>query len=112
MVTTTSMGNIEQSLRTATICATKDQVSCDLDGEAVILHKSTGTYFGLNEVGCRVWTILQKPCTYDDIVSKVLEEFEVDPAQLEPDLDKLLLKMLDARLIQVSDVGNAQIPTS
>ena len=30
----------------------------DLDGEAVILDLGSGTYFGLNQVGTRVWQLI------------------------------------------------------
>ena len=31
----------------------------DLDGEAVLLDTVSGRYFGLNEVGTRMWALLQ-----------------------------------------------------
>jgi len=38
------------------VFASKDQISCDLAGEAAILELKSGTYFGLDEVGAVVWT--------------------------------------------------------
>ena len=32
-----------------------DVVVRDLDGEAVVLDLATGTYFGLNDAGTRIW---------------------------------------------------------
>ena len=43
------------------VVATKDQVSCDLKGEAVILNFKNGVYYGLNTVGARIWQALQEP---------------------------------------------------
>ncbi len=37
-----------------------DVVFRDLDGEAVILDLVSGTYFGLNEVGTRVWRLVDE----------------------------------------------------
>ena len=91
----------DKTLRSATICAIKDQVSCELDGEAVILQMSAGTYFGLNEVGRRIWSIIQQPHRFEEIVSQLLEEYEVDRAQMEADLRELLLQMLNAGLVEV-----------
>jgi hypothetical protein len=42
-----------------TVVASGDHVACDLDGDAVILHLSTGTYFGLNAVASQVWKLIQ-----------------------------------------------------
>ena len=40
-----------------------DVVFRDLDGEAVILDLVSGTYFGLNEVGTRVWRLVDEGAT-------------------------------------------------
>lgn len=54
----------DQSQRTLTrmsiISASPDQISSQLGDESVILNVKTGLYFGLNEVGSRVWSITQK----------------------------------------------------
>lgn len=43
------------------VVAGRAQVSCDLGGEAAILHLTTGTYYGLDPVGARIWTLLEQP---------------------------------------------------
>lgn len=104
----TGFEDMNRSWRNGTIQAIKDQVSCDLEGESVILSLSSGTYFGLNEVGARIWDILQKPCTYEEIVAFIGEQYAVDQVQLESDLDRLLEDMLRAKLIEVSDANNKE----
>src|ERR1700730_14483347 len=47
--------------------AVPDQVSCDLAGEAVILNLKNGIYFGLDPVGARIWSLIQKPTTFADL---------------------------------------------
>ena len=49
------------------VVAAKDQMSSELAGEAVILDMESGTYFGLNEVGARVWSLIQEPRAVRDI---------------------------------------------
>jgi len=41
------------------VCVGKDVVFRELDGEAVILNLETGTYFGLDTVGTRIWQFCQ-----------------------------------------------------
>src|SRR6266849_192279 len=57
----------------------KDQVSCDLGGEAAILHVRKGMYYGLDPVGARVWELLQQPRSVQEIKESLLKEFEVEP---------------------------------
>ena len=68
-------------LRDSIVKVADEQVSCDLAGEAVILHLKSGEYFGLNEVGARIWNLIQEPKRVDAVLESVLEEYEVEPDQ-------------------------------
>jgi hypothetical protein len=83
------------------VVAVKDQVSCDLAGEAVILHLKTGIYYGLDSVGNRVWSLIQVPMTVGDIQATLLREYDVEPAQCERDLLALLQELTATGLIEV-----------
>jgi len=43
------------------LVVSKDQVSCDLAGEAAILNLKNGVYYGLDPVGARIWNLIQEP---------------------------------------------------
>ena len=89
------------------VAATKDQVSCDLGGEAAILHIRKGRYYGLDPVGARVWDLLQQPRSVREIQGTLLKEFEVEPERCEADLLALLQKLLDEELIEVREPPGA-----
>jgi Coenzyme PQQ synthesis protein D (PqqD) len=78
-----------------------EQVSCDLAGEVVILSLQSGQYFGLNEVGGRIWNLIQEPKTVGAVLDAVLKEYDVPLDQLERDLFKLLEQMVTNNLIEV-----------
>lgn len=84
-----------------TIVAIPDQVSSDLQGEAVILSLRDGTYYGLNEVGARIWRLIQQPIAVRTICATLLEEYDVEPAQCERDLLTLLDDLAAHNLIEV-----------
>lgn len=94
-------------LKRATLCAIKSHASCELGGEAVIMQTETGTYFTLNSVGARIWEIVQQPCTFESVVSLIIEEYDVDRSQAEVDIDALLRSMLAEGLIQVCDESSS-----
>jgi len=71
----------------------------DLDGEAVLLDLSSGTYFGLNEVGTRVWQLLADGRDEDQIVATLIAEYEADPAVIARDVARLLGDLRSRRLI-------------
>ncbi len=88
----------EQSL----VVAAKDQVSCDLAGEAAILGLRDGVYYGLDLVGARVWNLIQEPTTFAALRDALLGEFEVDAANLESDLRELLEQLSKHGLVVVT----------
>jgi len=85
------------------VVATKDQVSCDLAGEAAILNVKTGVYYGLDPVGARIWNLVQEPRAVADIQNTITGEYDVEPDRCARDLAGLLDKLLDEGLIEVKD---------
>jgi len=76
-----------------------DVVFRDLDGEAVLLDLASGTYFGLNEVGTRIWQLVSDGRDEPAIVDIVASEYEADPATVARDVSRLLEELRDRRLI-------------
>ena len=84
-----------------------DVVFRNLDGEAVILDLATGTYFGLNEVGTRVWQLVDEGRDLPQIVEIVTTEYEADRETIARDVRKLL-DDLRARRLLVADATDDQ----
>ena len=84
------------------VVAAKDQVSCDLAGEAAILNLKNGVYYGLDPVGARIWNLIQTPTTVGAIRDSMLAEYEVDAERCERDLMDLLQKLATEGLIEVT----------
>jgi Coenzyme PQQ synthesis protein D (PqqD) len=85
------------------VVAAKDQVSCDLEGEAAILNLANGIYYGLDTIGARVWSLLQQPRCVEEIRDLVLQEYEVEPGRCQDDLLALLRNLHAQGLIEVRD---------
>ena len=90
-------------LGSTVIVASRDQVSADLDGEAVILGFAKGVYYGLEGVGTRVWSLIQEPRTVDEVCSTLVEEYDVEPEKCGSDLVALFEKLAKEGLIEVKD---------
>ncbi|MBW4608475.1 MAG: lasso peptide biosynthesis PqqD family chaperone [Hassallia sp. WJT32-NPBG1] len=90
-------------LESSIIVANEEQISSDLGGEAVILNLKTGVYHGLNEVGARIWNLIEQPSSVSDIKQTLLQEYEVEAQQCDRDLKALLEDLLAAGLIDVKN---------
>jgi len=76
-----------------------DVVYRDLEGEAVILDLASGTYFGLNEVGTRVWRMIDEGRDAAEIVDIVATEYQADRGNIAQDVARLLNDLSARRLI-------------
>ena len=63
-----------------------DVIFRELDSEAVLLNLDTGVYFGLNEVGTRIWGLIHQHGALRKVFEIMREEYEVAPDVLERDL--------------------------
>lgn len=80
-----------------------EQVSVELAGEAVILSTKSGVYYGLEEVGARIWQLLKEPQTVQDLLDTILQEFNATAEQCEPDLLDLLDDLRSKGLVEICD---------
>ena len=99
-------GSLSAEPAPRSICAVKDQVTCDLSGEAVILQLQDGMYYGLDPVGASIWKFIQTPKTITEVRDAIVEEYDVTPEQCEADLRALLAEMKEQRLVTVEEGGN------
>lgn len=87
----------------STVVAVKGQVSSDLGGEVAILNLDAGMYYGLDDVGARVWEMIQEPKPVSEIQATILEEYDVEPAEGKRDVLTLLRDLANEGLIEVRD---------
>lgn len=78
-----------------------DVLSRVLDGEAVLLDLASGTYFGLNQVGTEVWSLIASSNDVAAITAGLLEVFEVDEQTARRDLEVLLVELHDRGLVEL-----------
>lgn len=87
----------------STIVRSRDQVSTDLGGEAVILGLQSGEYFELKAVGARIWDEIREPKTAQEILNVLLNDYAVEHERCEHDLLAILEKLADEGLVEVED---------
>lgn len=87
------------------VVCTDDNLSCELQREAVVLNLETGTYFGLNPIGAVIWQLIQKPAKVGFVLEELLKEFRVDARQCEADLLSFLKQLRANGLIRIQGPG-------
>lgn len=75
----------------------------EVSDEAVLLDLASETYFGLNEVGVRLWHLLSENGDPEAAVSTLLGEYDVDAETLRHDVAAHLEMLSSKGLIRVAD---------
>jgi hypothetical protein len=69
--------------------------------ETVILDLASGTYFGLDPVGARIWQMMTECKTLSEICDVLLDEYDVPREVLERDILRLLQELNTQNLISL-----------
>lgn len=84
-----------------------DVVYRALGAEAIVLDLKSGIYFGLNEVGTRIWS-LAVDHDLGNVCSQLATEFDAAPSAIERDVLELIEQLVAKQLVQVVTPGAAQ----
>lgn len=76
-------------------------VAADLDQKKVMMSIESGKYYGLDEIGTRIWELLEKKPAFCELVQELLKEYDVDEAACRRDLLSFLNKLYDQGLITI-----------
>jgi len=71
-----------------------------LGDQIIVADMRSGRYFGLDDVGAMVWSLIEERATPGVIVDRVLAEYDVSRDVLERDVDRLLDDLLERRLVE------------
>ena len=97
------MTSTEPSL-TDTIASSPDVTSVELDGERVLLHITSGEYFGLNALGARIFELADDQPTLQAVVDAIHTEHQetVSREQIEADVRAFVVEMQTYDLLDVT----------
>jgi hypothetical protein len=78
----------------------KEVISSKIDEEVILMSIEADTYFGIDEVGSRIWEMLSKqPASANELVSLLLKEYDVDEQTCIQDVTSFINEMADRKLL-------------
>ena len=79
----------------------EDVLFQEVGGELVLLDMASENYFGLDEVGARIWSLLGEGKSLGAVLEILQQEYDVEPDVLERDVSDLLDQLLKSGLVRV-----------
>ena len=88
-----------------TITLSAEVISQEVSGETVLLDLESENYFGLDEVGTRIWQLIKESGDLQAIYNTLLDESEVEEQRLQTDLEALLGEIAGLGLITLKEAA-------
>ena len=72
-----------------------------LDGEGILLDLRTQLYFGLDDVGCRIWELVRESGSEQAICVSLVAEYDVPADEVRKDLAEWIDDLLARGLLEL-----------
>ena len=79
----------------------EDVIWTEVDGEVVILNIASGVYFSVGGVGTRIWSLIVEQLASEEIITRLLSEFEVDETKLKEDFNSMVRDLATEGLVDL-----------
>ncbi len=79
-------------------------ITADMDGEIGMMHMDKGMYYALNDVGTRIWQLIERPRSIGGIVAELSREYNVEAATCREHVLEFLQMLYKNELIIISDI--------
>jgi hypothetical protein len=71
-----------------------------VEGEAILIHMQTGTYYSLNDVGTAFWELLDGARTVGDCAAAIATEYDAPVDVITSDLLELAADLMKEGLVE------------
>ena len=85
------------------VSSPEDVLFRDMGGESVLLNLDNENYYGLDEVGTRMWDVLTTSTSIQTAYETLLAEYDVAPEVLQQDITRLVEDLVAQGLLELSD---------
>jgi hypothetical protein len=79
-----------------------------IDGETILIHLGTGTYYSLDGAGAAVWQLLAEGVAHGELAPQLGARYEADPAFVERSVASFVGELLEEGLLVEVEPGSAR----
>ena len=71
-----------------------------VDGEALLLNTTTGEFYALDEIGTKIWNLLDVGKSEDEAATKIANEYATDVETALSDIRALILSLRESGVLE------------
>lgn len=87
------------------VAISEQAMSQEVNGETVILDLNSESYFGLDNVGTRIWQLLHEDGDLKVVFDILQKEFDVDANTLSEDMKNFIDDLIARELVKIVRAG-------
>lgn len=95
--------SMEQLSLPKQVKASENVLFQEINGEYVLLNMESEQYFGLDEVGARIWEGIMEDTNPSVVLEQLENEYDVDPTSLRQDYLNLIEEMKAENLVVIEE---------
>ncbi len=89
-----------------TVQASPEIVTNTLGEEVVMMSIEKSAYYGLDEIGSRIWELIASERTVSSICDILVREYDVPREECEQDILAWLNELAEQNLVEITDVSS------
>lgn len=110
MTRSTQPGDVPAVTPETVFIISRDQVSCQIEGETVLLSLKNAVYYGLDPIATRIWELFRNGLTVGGACESLVAEYDVDPAVCLTDTMALCTQLTRWGLLEVVASADIHVP--
>jgi hypothetical protein len=83
------------------VCRVDELLALDVSGATILSNLETGFYYGIEEIGRRIWELTSAPIVVTELCGILTKEYDVDADTCEQDVLGFLNELAAERLLLV-----------
>ena len=72
----------------------------NINGEIIVLNLNSGHHYTLNKLGSKIWLLLEKKKSIEEIIQQAFHEFDMSLNQVRDDVVNFLNNLNQENLVQ------------
>jgi hypothetical protein len=77
-------------------------LTAEVDGEIVMMSIEQGRYYGLDDIGSDIWGRIEPPCSFAELVDRLVADYDADRATIAADVQVMLGRMAVQDVVRLS----------
>lgn len=83
------------------ICRNPQAIFSQIDSQFVLMNLDIGNYYTLDDIGSRIWELLEAPTTLSELCRLLVNEYQIDEPTCNVDISIFIKELINNHLVKI-----------